>query len=139
MKREILETQNKICDLIMQGKSLIEIANMPDMPSVLQIQKWLRGKSYRQFQGKYKEAWESRAMYLFDEILTIADNKKQKEPNSATVQRDKLKIAARKWIIEQVFVTETKSASSDSANYSLSSMKTQRKIEKLNKFIEKRR
>lgn len=42
----------------------------------------------------YGKALESKAETLFDEIIEISDN-----PGNETVQRDRLKIDARKWVV----------------------------------------
>lgn len=111
----------KICELIANGKGLVEICRADNMPHRSTVMRWLaEDESLRK---RYMEAHELQADYYGDEIIEIADedvslvrldrhygkDKKRRQGNAedgnyievtfdaAAVAHKKLRIDARKW------------------------------------------
>lgn len=105
----------EICDRLMQGESLRQICAGQQPPAARRtILYWLAQK--QEFRQLYMAAREVQADLLADEILAIADQngddwlKKSKRGsgeeqwvlNTEHVQRAKLRIDARKWLIARL-------------------------------------
>ncbi len=82
------------------------------MPDRATIKRWLRDPRYRDFCAQYAQACENRDDDTFDEIIEIADDgtqdfvekaakdgTKQVAFNYENVQRSRLRIDARKWVL----------------------------------------
>lgn len=98
------ELINKICELIMSGKSMVEITKMEDMPGQTQVYKWLN--EHKDFAEKYTRAREIQADVYFDQIIEIADctteddifnEQGNRVANSEWINRSRLRVDARKW------------------------------------------
>jgi hypothetical protein len=98
----------KICEEIATtSKSLKKICEGEDMPAVRTVLSWLAEgektdarEEFREFLHMYTRAREHQADVLADEIIEISDH--TEEDHTAftgmnVVQRDKLRIEARKW------------------------------------------
>ena len=96
---------NIIFASIADGNSLRSIcANAPeDFPHRDTINEWIKANEY--FSDQYARAMEKRQESLFEEIIDIADKSIPGVPDEliqddmVTIQRDKLKIETRKWIL----------------------------------------
>lgn len=101
---------DKILDTVLirieQGEALRTILKDSDMPSTRTFYKWL--ESNELLVKQYARACELRAENLFDEILDIADDAsgdtkydKDGNPylNNEFVQRSRVRIDARKWVL----------------------------------------
>lgn len=109
-----IEIFNFICKEIESGKSLREVLRDNDnMPSTQTLYKWIDSDSEKSKQ--YARACELRADIIFDEMLEIADDGRNdymtKEIgdgievqvlNSEHIQRSRLRIDARKWILSKM-------------------------------------
>lgn len=99
---------NAVIDNISNGKSLRATCRMENMPVEATFYKWMKKDQKRLKQ--YACACELRADMVFDEILEIADDSSGDERltdngvalNSEFVQRSKLKVDARKWVISKM-------------------------------------
>lgn len=102
-----------ICDEISRGKSLREVCRQPEMPHKSTVLRWLREKP--ELRDQYVQARDDLLEYWASDIIEIADdgtndtipglNKYGDEvmvPNHANVQRDRLRIDARKWTLSKL-------------------------------------
>lgn len=106
------EWADRICELIMEGNSIRQIARMEDMPSGVTIHKWLN--QFDDFAKQYARACEVRAEGVFDEIFDIADDAHNDwmerhgdddagwVANGEHIQRSRLRIDARKWALSKM-------------------------------------
>lgn len=78
-----------VCGCLAQGKPLVQILALEDMPSYATVMRWLTEDAT--LQENYMRAREASADYLADEIVTIADT--ELDPQVARVRID-----ARKWV-----------------------------------------
>ena len=94
-----------ICERIADGESLRKICTDDDMPSRVNVMRWLAGSEELRIQ--YARAREEQADTIFDEILDIADDARNdwvedgeggERYNGDHVQRSRLRIDARKWM-----------------------------------------
>ena len=115
------EQGDLICSLLMEGKSLRQIATLDTMPAASTILLWVakgaRGdEMYRAFSEQYAHAMHLRADYWNEDIIDIADHKGNDFKKDASgnpvfddagnpvidhdnIQRAKLQIEARKWLM----------------------------------------
>ena len=100
---------NKIILEMISGRSLRSILKDDGMPSFETFYKWLDDDSKKS--EHYARACNIRADYLFEEIIDIADDSSrdvkinsegQECLNSEFVQRSKLKVDARKWVVSKM-------------------------------------
>lgn len=82
---------DEICNRIANGESLVSICRDGEMPNAATVYEWL--KKQPEFADRYARARETQADVLADEIVAIADDYSP----DRDVQRDKLRIDARKW------------------------------------------
>lgn len=106
------ELADRVCELIMDGKSLRKIEAMEFTPSRLTILKWLRENP--SFQTQYAHAREEQAEALAEEILDISDEVQleyvlgddgQQIPmklDATAVARNRLRVDSRKWIASKL-------------------------------------
>lgn len=94
-----------LCDHLVEGLSLRQASCLEGMPSRETVRRWLRDKP--EFRARYARACEFRADALCDEMIEIADDSSndwrpgRNGPtcNTENIQRAKLQIDARKWLI----------------------------------------
>ena len=105
----------KICERLAEGESLRAICETAGMPNKSTVFRWLA--SHDSFRDQYARAREAQADSIADEILDIADEectkiRADKHPraeadedgmvevvfDAVAVQRNKLRIDARKWL-----------------------------------------
>lgn len=99
------ERATLVCDHLIDGLSLRQACRREGMPSRDTVRRWLRDKP--EFRARYARACEFRADALADEMIEIADdssNDWRPDPNGPTcntenIQRAKLQIDIRKWLI----------------------------------------
>ena len=102
-----------ICDRISRGESLRSVCRDPEMPHKSTVLRWLREMSG--LRDQYAAARDDLMQYWASDILEIADdgtldtmkglNKYGDEvmvPNHANVQRDRLRIDSRKWLLSKL-------------------------------------
>jgi hypothetical protein len=83
------ETGQTICERLIEGKSLIRICRMMDMPSHSTVMRWLQRNP--DFREGYTVARELQADVLFDQVLEIADGENQKNAW--------IRMSARMWMV----------------------------------------
>lgn len=102
-----------ICDRISRGESLRSVCRDPEMPHKSTVLRWLR--EMPDLRDRYVQARDDLMEYWASDILEIADdgtldtmkglNKYGDEvmvPNHANVQRDRLRIDSRKWLLARL-------------------------------------
>jgi len=113
-EKEKTDTFNFICKEIESGKSLREVLRDNDnMPSTQTLYKWIDSESEKSKQ--YARACELRADIIFDEMIEIADDGRNdfmtkdigdgvevQVLNSEHIQRSRLRIDTRKWILSKM-------------------------------------
>lgn len=108
--KELGET---ICLLVSEGCSVREIADLPGMPGKTTVFRWLLADP--DFRDHYARAKEAAAEAMADEIIEIADDasndymmrtgKDGEESwvlNGEHVQRSRLRVDARKWVLAKL-------------------------------------
>lgn len=105
---------DKICAELAKGYSLRRVCSEEGMPALDTIFNWLR--KYPEFSEQYARAKQESADALADEILDISDNgendwmetfypngkPKGWEINGEAVQRSKLRVESRKWLMAKM-------------------------------------
>lgn len=100
------ELADAICELISSGKSIREICSADGMPDKSSIFRWL-GK-HDEFRDQYARAKEEQTELYADELVEIADDISNdvsgelQMPNSVAVQRARLRVDTRKWILSKL-------------------------------------
>ena len=101
-----LEVAERICDRIVAGAAVCELADAPDLPCVRTIYTWI--DKHEEFRTLHNAACRVRADMLADEILRIADDDSrdlrpsgkdgaEMVPNVVRLHRARMEIDARKW------------------------------------------
>lgn len=101
---------DKICKMIAQGKSVRSICAKKDMISMQTFFRWLREND--KFREQYARAREERSYMYAEDIIEIADNATNDYMeklegdgyifNSENVQRSRLRIDTRKWLMSKL-------------------------------------
>ena len=102
-QKQIEDTFNDILSEIEQGNSLISILRRKEFPSTATFYQWLEADEEKT--KRYVRACELRADVIFEQIIEIADHSDEDHTpftGSNIVQRDRLKIDARKWIVAKL-------------------------------------
>jgi hypothetical protein len=103
------EIFDEICVRIAEGESLRKICKDEKMPSLVSVWKWLN--SSEELVKQYTRAREEQAETLVDEMIDIADYKKDdtyldedgKEViNQEVIARSRLRVDARKWVASKL-------------------------------------
>jgi hypothetical protein len=98
-----------VCKEIEKGRALRNILKDENMPSSCTFYEWL--DSMEDKQKQYARATNIRADVIFDDILTIADQNENDTyinddgieiTNNDVIQRSRLKIDARKWVLSKL-------------------------------------
>jgi hypothetical protein len=105
------EIGDRICEALIEGKSLRELCREDGMPAPAMVCRWLANPKNDEFRQQYARAREYQADTLFDESLEIADdasndwmlrqNKDGSEAwtlNGEHIQRSRLRVDTRKWM-----------------------------------------
>lgn len=103
----------QICSQIAVGRSLVKICSADDMPSDGTVYRWLA--EHQSFQEMYARAREQMVVFLGEELLQIADDATQDtievttakgetytQANHAAVQRARLQVDTRKWLMAKL-------------------------------------
>jgi hypothetical protein len=101
----------EICRRLASGRTLRDIARDPDMPSESTVRSWANN-DVEGFHASYARAREIGYQAMADEIVAIADDasndwterqgrdgKERLALNSEHVQRSRLRVDARKWLL----------------------------------------
>jgi hypothetical protein len=102
-QEQIEDTFNDILSEIEQGNSLISILRRKEFPSTATFYQWLEADEDKA--KRYVRACEIRADVIFEDIIDIADHSAEDHTpftGANVVQRDRLKIDARKWIVAKL-------------------------------------
>lgn len=104
------ELARKICALLADGQSLLQICKASDMPNRATVFDWLMDPRYAEFKKMYEFARDVQADSLFDDLLTIADDGQNDymesvdtnggvsyRLNGENINRSRLRIDTRKW------------------------------------------
>ena len=100
---------NYVCSEIEKGKALRNVLKDENMPSTSTFYQWLDNDEVKAKQ--YARATEVRADIIFDDILTIADENTNDTSinengievvNNDVIQRSRLRIDARKWVLSKL-------------------------------------
>lgn len=101
---------DKICQMIAQGQSVRSICAKKDMISMQTFFRWLREND--KFREQYAHACEERSYMHAEDIIEIADNATNDYMeklegdgyifNSENVQRSRLRIDTRKWLMSKL-------------------------------------
>ena len=84
------ELTDRICNELIEGKSLIKICEADDMPHRCTVIRWLG--EHPEFATKYARAREAQADVMDDLILDVAS-----KSTAETAQSDRVKIGAYQW------------------------------------------
>lgn len=105
---------------IAEGGSLREVCGKPGLPSVTTFMRWLADERNETLRERYARARELQAEYMAEDILTIADEecttvradkhgtqddgdgKTEVVFDSTAVQRNRLRVDARKWLLSKL-------------------------------------
>ncbi len=101
----------KICEKLMQKKSLVKICEDPRMPSIRTVTNWLADPRLTDFREMYYYARRVQAELRVDEIFEIADETENDwkpvhnkdgelidwKPDNEAIQRSRVRIDTRKW------------------------------------------
>ncbi len=98
-----------------EGQSLRQICRDTSMPDRSTVHRWLDDSRYSDFRDQYARAVDLRADHIFDEVIEIADDgvndfierlakdgTTQIVFDSEHVQRSRLRVDARKWILARM-------------------------------------
>ncbi len=100
---------DKICERIAAAESLRSICKSDDFPNAATVFKWLT--QFPAFAEQYARAKDEQAETIFDEMMEIADDARNDwmeqhgkddvgyQLNGEHIQRSRLRIDARKWIL----------------------------------------
>jgi hypothetical protein len=91
------EIGDKVCEMIAEGKSLRQIAQIEGMPKPGLVCKWLADPANAAFREQYVRAREAQADFLADETLEIADGASAEDHQVARLRFD-----ARRWYTGKV-------------------------------------
>ena len=106
------EIADVICERLANGESLRRICRDDDMPEMRTVMRWLNARE--EFCQQYVRARELQAECIFDEMAEIADDGTNDwmasnapdcegyKINGEHVQRSKLRIDARKWMLAKM-------------------------------------
>lgn len=106
---EIDKIFNYVCTEIEKGRALRNILKEKEMPSSSTFYQWLDNNIEKSKQ--YARATEVRAEIIFDDIIAIADENTNdtyiddngfEKVNKDVIQRSRLRIDARKWVLSKL-------------------------------------
>jgi hypothetical protein len=90
----------EICERLAGGESLRSICNDENMPDERRVREWASDPTHP-ISPRYARAREVGYMLMADELLEISDSKTG-EDDAATVQRDRLRVDTRKWLLSKM-------------------------------------
>lgn len=91
-----------ILAMMVEGLSIKKICEHEDMPDPRTIYRWL--SKYETFRQNYARAQQDRTTVFAEELLEISDqyDKSEEVLNPDLIQRAKLKIDTRKWLMSKL-------------------------------------
>jgi hypothetical protein len=106
----------RICEKLVEGMTLRQIGELPGMPTKTTILRWLGDDRYVSFRDQYARARELQSEAMADDILEIADDGRNDwmeivskdgdsvgwRVNGEAVQRSKLRVESRKWLMSKM-------------------------------------
>jgi len=91
----------KLCDLLSEGKTLNSICKSDEFPSERTVRRWATDDNHP-FSPNYALARQAGYLRMADEIVDIADSVSINDVlDPATVQRDRLRVETRKWLLSK--------------------------------------
>jgi hypothetical protein len=92
----------QFCARLAEGETLVAICSAPAMPGKADILDWLCSRA--DFRERYARARELQSHVLLEEILAIADEKREGEDAGAgePIHSAKQRIDTRKWVIDRL-------------------------------------
>ena len=104
---------NKICERLADGESLRKICESEEMPGKSTVMRWLLDDNHTDFWERYEKAWKSRAEGYLEEIVEISeeepvatyttkDGTVSETIDSAGVNRNRLRVDTRKWVMARM-------------------------------------
>ena len=99
----------EICERIAKGESMVSICASKGMPVQSVVYNWLTVD--KDFAERYARAREQQAEHYLDEIIAISDDVSLDEiidgegnprTNNEAIQRSKLKVDTRKWVMAKL-------------------------------------
>lgn len=112
-EKEITLLFKTICNRIEEGEAVRTILKEKEMPNTETFYKWIDNDENKA--KRYARACEDRATTIFEEILTIADDQECDvykdadgvvQTNHNVIQRARLRVDSRKWIISKLQPTK---------------------------------
>jgi hypothetical protein len=103
------ELADRICERLADGETLLAICRDDGMPSARQVRRWALD-DVQGFGKRYSRAREIGYLEMGDEVLAVADDKAadtyidtdgNRRPDHAAVQRSKLMVDTRKWLLSK--------------------------------------
>jgi len=103
------ELAMEICRQLAEGKSLRKICKAEEMPNASTVHSWVLSND--DFSKQYARAREMQAEHYLDEIIEIADDGSNdtyagedgvERFNADVVQRSKLRVDTRKWVMSKL-------------------------------------
>ncbi len=107
------ELADSICEMISNGKSLRAVCLVDGMPVASTIFKWMR--EHEEFSKQYARATEERTEAMAEEIIDISDDGtndwmtittkggyEKEVPNNEVLQRSRLRVDTRKWLMSKM-------------------------------------
>ena len=105
------EVIEEICLRLSFGEGLVKICRDEHMPHRATVIKWLL--KHKEFNDKYAQAREAQADFLLEELLDIADSaegdmlldkdgKPTGKVNHENINRSRLRVDTRKWVITKL-------------------------------------
>lgn len=94
------EIADKICEYVENGMALSRVCKLEGMPTPATVYRWLR--NFPEFNEAYTRAKDTQLEMLAEEILEIADDGSEDKGNNLKVQRDRLKVDSRKFLLERL-------------------------------------
>lgn len=107
------ELADRICEGITLGYSIRTVLHEDGMPAISTFYRWLR--EHPEFQKQYAYATEERTEAMSEDILDIADNgtndwmevtrkdgSTYEVPNNEVLQRSRLRVDTRKWLMSKM-------------------------------------
>lgn len=108
-KEEIETIFNSICERVENGESVKSVLRDKDMPSSQTFWKWIKEDESKS--NQYARAKETWADSVFEDIILISDGTGDdvlidengfEQVNHNIIQRDRLRIDARKWALGKI-------------------------------------
>jgi hypothetical protein len=108
------EIADAICERMAEGESVRTVCLDEGMPDRSTVHRWLADEDHKSFRDQYARACDARAEKIFEEIIEIADTSveaekvttrsdgKQEVTTGDAVERSKLRVDARKWVVARL-------------------------------------